>query len=60
MSLKDGQQLRVVFPPHIYRALEEEAKQAGVTMADLIRLSVVERYRDKLQTRPLDPDTVTP
>ncbi len=37
-------QLKVTFPPHLYAALQQEAKDAAVTMADLVRLAVKERY----------------
>ncbi len=41
-------QLKVVFPAHLYAALREEAQAAAVTMADLVRLAVKERYEDRI------------
>lgn len=40
-------QLKVVFPEHLYEALSTEAEVAAVTMADLIRLAVADRYKRK-------------
>jgi len=58
MALKDERQLRVVFPGHLADQLEKEAKQAGVTMADLIRLAVKERHERQLNLHPVKPGTV--
>ena len=40
-------QLKVMFPEHLYVALSTEAEEAAVTMADLVRLAVRERYLQK-------------
>ena len=42
--LNTGTLLRVVFPEHLYVQLRAEAAAAAVTMADLVRLAVAERY----------------
>ena len=41
-------QLKLTFPEQIYRALAREAELTGITMADVIRIAVADRYRDQL------------
>ena len=43
MAIK-GQQMKVQMPDHLYAALWQEAKDTGVTMADLVRIAVKARY----------------
>ena len=58
-SLENGTQIRIVVPPHLYAPLWQEAKDAGVTMADLVRLAILERYKDKVKTlQPPQKETV--
>ena len=38
-------QIKVTLPPHLYAALRQEAKDAAVTMADLVRLALINRYK---------------
>jgi predicted tellurium resistance membrane protein TerC len=51
----DGQQVRVVMPAHLYDRLSAEAELVGVTMADLVRLSVAARYAHDLQASTQQP-----
>ena len=43
----EGTQIKVLMPSHLYEALKSEADAACVTMADLVRLAVVNRYRQQ-------------
>ena len=47
LSAPGSQQIKVVMPAHLYAPLWQEAKDAGVTMADLVRIAVKERYERK-------------
>lgn len=38
------QQLKIMFPEHLYYILKEKSEAAGVTMAALVRLAVSEVY----------------
>ena len=42
-TVSDGKQIKVWMPAHLYTALQQEAKAAAVTMADLVRLAVAQR-----------------
>jgi hypothetical protein len=45
-STSKSKQIKVMMPSHLYVALAQEAKNAAVTMADLVRLAVAERYKN--------------
>jgi hypothetical protein len=56
-------QVRATLPAHLYRMLEAEALAAATTMADIVRLALVQRYAAALKAlypnlphAALDPD----
>lgn len=42
--MSKSKQLKIVFPEHLYEILAAKSKDAGVTMAALVRLAVAEHY----------------
>ena len=50
----EGTQIKVLMPSHLYDALKSEADAACVTMADLVRLAVMNRYRQQETHRIYD------
>ena len=44
----EGTQLKIKFPAHLYRRLQKESDAAGVPMASLVRLAVVNRYYNQV------------
>lgn len=42
-------QVRATLPAHLYRMLEAEALAAATTMADIVRLALVQRYAAALK-----------
>lgn len=50
----EGVQIKVLMPTHLHDALKAEAEAASVTMADLVRLAVVNRYRQQEARRIYD------
>ena len=52
-------QIKVTLPPHLYQMLQAESQAAAVTMADLVRLALTERYRRyRLQSPNEETDLV--
>jgi hypothetical protein len=47
MTIKDGQQMKVIMPGHLFAALQSEAKDTAMPMANLVRLAVQQRYERK-------------
>lgn len=48
-GMRDGVQLpRVVVPEHIHEMLKDEARFTGMSIADVIRDALADRYRDRL------------
>jgi len=56
--MSGSKQIKVVMPPHLYAALRQEAKDAAVTMADLVRLAVLNRYRGQAISAGLPSEVV--
>lgn len=40
----DGVQLKIKFPYNLHQVLQRESEATAVTMADLVRLAVAQRY----------------
>lgn len=45
MAIENGQVIRVVMPGHLFAALQSEAKDTAMPMANLVRLAVQQRYK---------------
>lgn len=45
--MKSGKEVRVMMPKKLHDALAAEADETAVTMSDLVRLAVADRYRSR-------------
>lgn len=50
---QSSSQVKIILPENLYAQLSAESQQAGVTMADIVRLSLVDRYERRDTTRQL-------
>ena len=46
--MKEVKEVRFVVPPWIHALVQSEAEQYGMTIADLMRSILADRYRDRL------------